>query len=321
LRLAIVVPVFNDWASLECLVGEIDRIIEDTSLVISLFAVNDGSSATPSDILQPSGGRCSVETIEILNLSCNMGHQRAIALGLAEVATRANVDAVIVMDADGEDRPEEIPKLIELHRASPDAIIVAQRTSRSEGLVFTAFYIMYKWIFRILTGRKIDFGNFSLIPSVFLKKLVNTSDTWNHLAATYVRSPLEIRRIPTRRGKRYVGRSHMNLPSLVLHGIGAMAVFSDILFARLLVACAGFAGLSIVGIIVTIAIRIFTTLAIPGWATTAVGTLSVFFVQLVILMMTSAFLLLSTRGLSSVTPAGQREHFIESRVIILGDQR
>jgi polyisoprenyl-phosphate glycosyltransferase len=316
LRIAVVTPVFNDWASLECLVAEIDRIMTANSLTISLFAVNDGSTAILPDVLQTSSVRRSVEMLEVLNLVCNVGHQRAIALGLAEVSNRADVDVVIVMDADGEDCPEEIPKLIELHRAAPDAIIVGQRTKRSEGLVFTTFYELYKWIFRILTGRKIDFGNFSLIPNAVLKKLVNTPETWNHLAAAYVRSRLEILRVPTLRGKRYVGKSHMNLASLVLHGIGAMAVFSDILFARLLVACAGLAGLSILGICAAIGIRVFTTLAIPGWATIVVGTLSVFFVQLLILMMASAFILLSTRSFISVTPAGQLQHFIESRRVI-----
>jgi hypothetical protein len=245
-----------------------------------------------------------------------MGHQRAIALGLAEVAEREDIHAVVVMDADGEDQPEDILKLIALHQKDPDAIIVASRAKRSEGLVFVTFYMLYRLIFRILTGKSIDFGNFSLIPRSALLQLVRTPEVWNHLAASYVRSSRTILRASTARGQRYAGQSQMNLPALVLHGVGAMSVFADILFARLLVACATFAGLSVVGILVAIGVRFLTTLAIPGWATTVVGILGVFFVQILILMTSSMFLLLNSRGIVSVTPASQLERFVAGRLVL-----
>lgn len=318
LNIAIVTPVFNDWMALERLVTEIDGISQEGSLSISVFIVNDGSTIEAPAVLKPDRTEGAIRFLAVLHLVCNVGHQRAIALGLAEVASHNKFDAVVVMDADGEDRPDDIPKLIALHRETPNAIIVARRTKRSEGLTFSAFYALYKIIFRVLTGKKINFGNFSLIPATVLQKLVHTPESWNHLAAAYVRSPTEIRDIPTTRGTRYSGRSHMNLAALVLHGIGAMAVFSDILFARLLLICAGLASLSIFGIIATAGIRMFSDLAIPGWATTVVGILSVFFVQILLVMMVSAFLLLSGKSSIAVTPASQHAHFIERHQVLQG---
>ena len=81
-------------------------------------------------------------------------------------------------------------------------------------------------------------------------------------------------------------------------------------------ACATFAGLSVVGILVAIGVRFMTSLAIPGWATTVVGILGVFFVQILILMTSSMFLLLNSRGIVSVTPASQLERFVAGRLVL-----
>jgi glycosyltransferase involved in cell wall biosynthesis len=316
LRLTFVIPVFDDWESLAQLIGEIDQTLSGGSVTASLIVVNDGSGQPPPDTLGEGERRGAVQGIEILNLAYNMGSQRAIALGLREAARRGEADAVVVMDADGEDRPEDIPKLIALLDEAPDAIVVALRAKRSEGVLFTILYAAYKLMFRVLTGKIINFGNFSVIPARALERLVQTPEVWNHLAAAYVRSPLPIRSVPTNRGKRYAGRSNMNLPSLVLHGIGAMSVFADILFSRLLIACSGLAGLSVIAVVAVIVVRFLTDLAIPGWATNALGFLGVLFIQLLILMLSSVFLLLNSRPLVSVTPATLSDQLIAGRAVL-----
>ena len=302
------------------MVKELNRTFSDGSVTASLIAVNDGSSLPPPDTLKGTDRDGAIQGIEILNLAYNMGSQRAIALGLREAAQRAGADAVVVMDADGEDRPEDIPKLMALLDDSPDTIIVALRAKRSEGLLFSVLYAAYKLIFRVLTGKVINFGNFSLIPARALERLVQTPEVWHHLAAAYVRSPLPIRSVPTRRGKRYAGRSNMNLPSLVLHGIGAMSVFADILFSRLLIACSCLAGLSVLAVVAVVTVRFLTDLAIPGWATNALGFLGVLFIQLLILMLSSVFLLLNSRPMISVTPANLSDQLIAGRRVIRGSE-
>jgi len=274
----------------------------------------------PPDTLNGTDREGAIRGIEILNLAYNMGSQRAIALGLREAASRDAVDAVVVMDADGEDRPEDIPKLITVLDENPDTIVVALRAKRSEGVLFSVLYAAYKLMFRVLTGKVINFGNFSIIPAAALERLVQTPEVLNHLAAAYVRLPLPLRSVPTDRGKRYAGRSNMNLPSLVLHGIGAMSVFADILFSRLLIACAGLAGLSVLAVVAVVAVRFLTDLAIPGWATNALGFLGVLFIQLLILMLSSVFLLLNSRPLVSVTPATLSDQLIAGRRVIRGSE-
>src|SRR5581483_7157655 len=82
----------------------------------------------------------SIEAIEILHLRCNLGHQRAIALGLYHVHEFSDADAVIVMDGDGEDRAEDLPLLLdEFERGGRREVVFAARAKRMESLFFQAF--------------------------------------------------------------------------------------------------------------------------------------------------------------------------------------
>ena len=105
-----------------------------------------------------------IENIYCTRLVRNLGHQRAIAIGLVYLATHYDYHQVIVIDADGEDCPADVAKMIAMSADYPDNVIVAQRERRSEGWVFALFYRLYKATFRSLTGKLIDFGNFCLIP-------------------------------------------------------------------------------------------------------------------------------------------------------------
>ena len=88
----------------------------------------------------------------------------------------------------------------------------------------------------------------------------------------------------------------MNFVSLLIHGISAMSVFSDQVSARLLTAAVGFAVLAMGLIGVTAGIRLFTDLAIPGWATFTVGLLLLLVVQLLSFATLFAFLIASRRS-------------------------
>ena len=102
---------------------------------------------------------------EVLYLARNMGHQRAIAVGLTYISMTFEPAAVVVMDSDGEDRAESIADLLaELKTGAVDAV-VALRGRRWEFLGFRAFYTFYRFIFQMLTGRTIRFGNFTALSA------------------------------------------------------------------------------------------------------------------------------------------------------------
>ena len=97
--------------------------------------------------------------------------------------------------------------------------LTAQRSKRSESLIFRIFYWLYGRLFKLLTGASISSGNFSILPFSYLRRLIVEPSVWNHYAATMIKSKIPIRYVPTVRGVRYAGQSKMKFTNLVLHGL------------------------------------------------------------------------------------------------------
>jgi polyisoprenyl-phosphate glycosyltransferase len=308
--LAVVIPVLNDWASLRTLCGELDRLELPGIRELRLVVVDDGSTEPAPADLGAALGQGRIAAVSVVELSCNVGHQRAIALGLAH-AVAAMPDAVLaVMDSDGEDNPADLPRLLAELDGRSRGIVVAGRSARSEGTTFRAGYAFYTRLFRLLVGRNIRFGNFSVVGPDAARRLVRMPETWNHFAAALLRSRLPVAMVPTRRAQRYAGQSTMNLPSLVAHGLSAFSVFSDHVFARLLMLGALIGGATLLASVVVIAMRFGTNLATPGWATTAVGLALVLFLQTVLVTLVAAVQMLATRSQAIAQPATLAPIFI-----------
>src|SRR5579872_1909705 len=252
-RLVILIPIFNDWESAQLLLNDLDQalashqaaqlLLNDLDQALAshqaaqLLLIDDGSS-TPI----PEGfarNFQNISDVKILALRRNLGHQRAIAVGLVFVYENMPCRAVVVMDGDGEDRPSDIAALLrEFDANSGASIIFAARAKRLERPLFRFLYHVYRGIHWLLTGDSVRVGNFSIVPFETLSKLVVTSEIWYHYAAAVIRSRLQFRTIPLARGKRLRGRSKMNFIGLLLHGLSAFFVYGDIVGARLLVAIA-----------------------------------------------------------------------------------
>lgn len=301
-RLAIVTPVLDDWASFEMLVQHISELYSSSGMSMLVLAIDDGSATSfNSGSLSLPEASCVVELL-VLRLTANMGHQRAIAVGLSNIAKRTDIDAVIVMDGDGEDRPEDIASLRAASLAHPGFAVLADRASRSEGLTFRLFYLAYKLLFRVLTGQTMKFGNFSLFPMIVVRRLVYMPELWNNLAAALLRSRLPFTTVPVHRGCRYASKSKMNLPMLIVHGLSAMAVYIDVIFVRILLVGTLLAGLTALGILIVVLIRLFTEFGVPGWASTMIGDLAVIFVQTLTLMVATTLMVLATRSNRQIVP-------------------
>lgn len=310
-RLAIVMPVYNDWEAFGELVRRLDAMAgAERETAFDVIAVDDGSTEPLQEALLADAPLAHLARVDVLRLACNVGHQRAIALGLVEVEARGRYGAVIVMDSDGEDRPEDIPMLLAALREDPRRVVVARRARRYEGPVFRAFYVLYKGLFRLLTGKGIAFGNFCVLPAPWVSRLVSMPEIWNNLAGAITRSRMPIHAYPTDRGVRYAGESKMNLVGLLVHGLSAVSVYSDIAFTRILVFSFALAALTVAGIGVVVGIRFFTDLAIPGWATYTVAALVIVLLQTVMLSLGSVFLLLNNRSMPQLLPRRMAAEYV-----------
>lgn len=317
MKLTIITPVYNDWESAFALISKIDQVLFDRDIDVSVVMIDDGSSVEMPEPGKLCAGISFIKKIEIVKLQCNLGHQRAIAVGLTDIYTQKDFDAVVVMDCDGEDNPVDIRVMLEEYAKDKAKIIVARRDKRSEGYWFRFSYVIYRSIFRILAAQNIHFGNFCLIPKTALSKLVHNENLWNHLAATILRSKLPMRMIPTRRGNRYAGESKLDTHGLVLLGLSAMAVYRDVALVRALFATLLLIGLTLVGITIVTGIKFFTSMAIPGWTSDVFGSLSVILLQGVLATGLVLFIILGDRGQKMFLPARDCLDYIDDRFVLL----
>jgi glycosyltransferase involved in cell wall biosynthesis len=311
LKFVILMPVRDDWDSASELLRRLDQVLSPSDCTVDIFMVDD-SSSTKCNTTDFQGAFSVLRTIRVLRLRRNLGHQRAIAIGLACLQEHSRYDAVLVMDADGEDTPQGVLDLLNAFKENDGQFaIFGERARRSESLIFRIFYHFYRHLHRALTGVRVRVGNFSILPFAYLTTLVAMSELWNHYAAAVFRSRLSCRMIPIPRGSRIAGASKMNFVSLVSHGLSAISVFGDIVGVRLLIASLMGSALSGLGIILVIVIRIFTNRAIPGWATYATGALAIIMIQFITVAASFTFFVLSSRTNLGFVPLRDYSLFVE----------
>lgn len=290
-RFAIVMPVYEDREASTRLLKELFAEYGNRPYIV---IVDDGSLHQPVQLQALKDvGLSGV----VIRLKRNVGHQRAIAIGLNYVADHhPDIPCTVVMDSDGEDTPQSIRQLVEPLCAPNVDVVVAQRKSRVETLRFKAFYLVYKALFQMLTGRKISFGNFMAIGPVGLKRLAAMQELWMHVAGCVLSSKLRIQTLPIDRGPRYAGKSKMNFVGLALHGFRALMVFAEDVLVRVGMMCALVAGLTVSASFLAIGLKL-ANFATPGWFSVALGIL------LLVLLQTGA-LTLMTLMLTGVVRAG-----------------
>ena len=295
LGLLVLMPVRDDWASASELVRRIDAAVPSSACIIDIMLVDDGSlQPYPMDCFQEDFSR--IQAIRVLRLRRNLGHQRAIAIGLAYIQATTSYDAVLVMDSDGEDTADGMVNLLNEYTAiGGSRAVFAERRRRSESFVFRFFYQLYRWLHRALAGVSVRVGNFSILPSTYLNTLVAMPELWNHYAAAVFRSTLPFTMIPIARGKRIAGRSRMNFVGLVSHGLSAISVFGDVVGARLLIGSLAGSFLVALGIILLVGVRVFADRALPGWAACATGAIAIIMIQFITIAASFTFFVLSSR--------------------------
>jgi len=305
-------PVYDDWESAEKLVADIARELSIRGDRLGLVLVNDHSRPEFKHFRLEAAVRARFTEVIIVNLRRNLGHQRAIAIGLAWMHEHLPCKTVVVMDADGEDKAEDVPRLLSTFAESGGAnVVFAERSRRAESLQFRVFYHLYRLLHRVLTGISVRVGNFSVISFEHLSTLVAVSELWNHYAAAVFKSRLPYKMLRTTRGRRIAGQPRMNFVSLVTHGLSAISVFGETVGVRLMLGAA-LASLALIGVLVAVVVvRLTTTLAIPGWATYTGGLLIVALLNVITLAIALTLLVLASRNNMSFVPMRDYSWFVK----------
>ena len=228
-KIAILIPVYNDWESLLALLKDINSEIQKiNNCKFSCLVVNDASTIKAPTLFKP----INLENLTLINMKKNTGHQRCIAFGLRYINLKENYDRVIVMDGDGEDRPEEIKNFIELSKQGGDKSFVGERVKRSEGLFFQICYQFHKFLTLAFTGQSIKFGNFTCLSKATVKKMLEEKATWNSFSGSLKKIEKDLISIPSTRGKRYFGPSQMSFFNLLKHSLSIISVFRKTVLIR-----------------------------------------------------------------------------------------
>ncbi len=226
MKINILLPVFNDWRSLNFLLIDIHKKLKFEKVDIIVI---DDCSTVDHFIDQKFSGM----NIKILRVNKNVGSQKAINIGLNYLQNNSvDKNYCVVMDSDGEDKAEDIKNLIDAGEKNKDKIVFASRGKRQDGFIFYILYKIYLFLFFILTGKNIDCGNFSCIPQIKIKEIVELEYSGIHHSASILKSGLDYKKVLCDRGKRYKGKSQMSLGGLVSHGINSMAIFYELIIKR-----------------------------------------------------------------------------------------
>jgi glycosyltransferase involved in cell wall biosynthesis len=110
---AVVIPAYNEAASIR---GVAQRALSQVARVI---VVDDGSTDHTAAALEGL-------PVTLIRNPQNLGKAASLWRGMA-LALAENASAVITLDGDGQHRPEDIPRLLEMHRADPHALVVGAR--------------------------------------------------------------------------------------------------------------------------------------------------------------------------------------------------
>jgi hypothetical protein len=302
--LIVVTPVYEDVEASSRLFKELAQEFKQEVFVI---AVDDGSVKQPVQIA--SLEQAGLQGV-VLKLRRNVGHQRAIAIGLGYASEHSHPDQqIVVMDSDGEDLPSTIHALLKNLESENVDVVVAQRKSRVETWRFKAFYQIYKRFFSLMTGRAISFGNFMAMKSHAVTRLVVMQELSIHVAGAVLASKLRAATCSLDRGPRYAGQSKMNFVGLVLHGFKGLMVFAEDVLVRVGIACAAIAGIAVFGAATAVLLKL-VGYSTPGWFSIALGILVLMFMQTGALALMTLMLTGVVRG-GTVTTAIAYHDFVE----------
>jgi len=228
-KFIILIPLFNDWKSVSRLLNEIDLEVINWDVDVSIVIVNDASTEKRSSL---EFNFKKIQAVKILNMKKNRVHQRCIAAGLKYICKNEDFERVIIMDADGEDKPEELNTFFKKVKEQGNKTITGNRYKRSEGIIFKTLYEVHKLLTFIFTGKLIKFGNFSCLPKIHAEQLIQQPDLWNSYSSSVVKTIKDRTFIPSIRGLRYVLPSKMNFTALIFHSLAIISVFRNLVIMR-----------------------------------------------------------------------------------------
>jgi len=264
----VVCPSYDDMESFTILRERIRGVLAETAIPLAgveFVLVDDTGGIDPN-----TGQLQGLGDVTVFGPPFNLGHQRAIVFGVRSLRPLLHEsDVVVTLDADGQDKPEDVPRLLGPLLSDDDVrkVVLARRSRRRETVLFRVLYLLFRAVFRTLTGTVVRTGNFAAYRGWTAIHVLRHPYFDLCYSSTFLSLNLDIHYVPCERGPRYAGRSRMSYGRLIRHGLSMLVPFTDRITVRALTAFAATTAASIVLAVVVVCIKLFTDRAIPGWAT------------------------------------------------------
>lgn len=258
---SVVLPVFNETAILQELNRRIVTVLERTTPRFEVVYINDGSSDGSRENLNTLAAQD--RRIVVVHLSRNFGHQPAVHAGLEH----ATGDVVIVMDSDLQDNPEAIPAFLDQWERGSD-VVYAERTNRKESLLKRALFYSFYRVLNAIADSPIpaDAGNFGLMDRAVVDAVLSLPERERFFPGLRSWAGFRQTGIAVERAARHDDHPRVSLRGLFTLAKTAVFSFSSfpLKFFYVIAGMSAAICMSTFGFVLWH--RLFTGLAIPGWA-------------------------------------------------------
>jgi dolichol-phosphate mannosyltransferase len=267
---SIIIPLYNEEKTIPELVTRLAAVTDGMSDPWELILVDDGStdgSFTAMCALHRNDPR-----IKVVRLSRNFGHQIAISAAL----DLAQGDAVILMDGDLQDPPELLPQLLKLWKDGYHVVYTVKTSRKENWLKRLAFKSFYR-ILSAMSSIKIpmDAGNFSLMDRRVVEVLRTMPERNRYISGLRAWAGFQQTAVYYDRGPRFAGKPQMSLGRLFHLALDGIFSFSNAPLRAAIYFGMAAAMVSFAGGLYVVYEKLFTNLAILGWASTIVSILFV----------------------------------------------
>ncbi len=277
--LSIIVPIYNEEQVIPELYRRITGVMEKIGVTWEMVCINDGSQDRSVQLLLDL--RQADPRIKLVDFSRNFGHQIAITAGL----DYAEGDAVVIIDADLQDPPEVIGEMLARWREGYEVVYAVRADRKGESFfklwTANAFYRLLRAITDV--NIPLDAGDFRLMD----RQVVHTMRTLreNHRFMRGLSSWVGYKQIGVeyKRAERYAGETKYPLRKMLKLTMDAITSFSYVPLRMATWFGFSLAIISLVGILITVGLRLSGNNAFYGQATTLVAVLLLGGIQLIFL--------------------------------------
>ena len=222
MKVSVVVPVYNEEGNLPELIARLTAVMDGLGRPYELLFVDDGSRDRSLEILVEAE-RARPGRMRVLELSRNFGQHQAILAAFENVTG----DVVVTLDADLQNPPEEIPKLLAKFEEGYDVVGGVRQNRQDSFLRKAASRIVNRATTLITRMRLTDFGCMLRAYSRDVVEEINRCDEASTfipaLGQSFARRPTEV---PVAHAPRRHGSSHYSLYRLIRLNFDLMTGFS-----------------------------------------------------------------------------------------------